>query len=156
MKPSRRRVLAAVLVVSAGLGAGLAAGGQVAGCLGPLGVTPIQCAKATGIVPTVGPALPLFTLAAALGTLILVPVPADRRRGTTMAGGLCAVVAAMVFATAWESTWTGVDSAGTMLSIPRPLDLGALAAVAILAATVGALGWAFVVGPIHGRRAARA
>jgi hypothetical protein len=156
MRPSRRRVFAAVLVIGFGLGALVFAGGQVAGCLGPLGVTVIQCAKATGIVPTVGPGLPLCVLAVALCVFILVPIPAGRRRGATIAAGLSAVAVAAAFATAWERTWTGVDSAGRMLAIDRPLDLGAMAAVAILAATVGALGWAFLVEPIRARLPARA
>ncbi len=155
MKLSRARISTALVVVLAGLGALVFAGGQVAGCLGPLGVTPIQCAKATGIVPTVGPGLPLCALALLSGVLILVPIPAERRRGATIAAGLAAGIVAVVFAAAWERTWTGVDSAGRLLSIDRPLDLGALAAVAFLAAAAGALGWTVLVAPIRMRLAPR-
>jgi hypothetical protein len=155
MKPSRRRVLASLVVVLAGLSALVVAGGHVAGCLGPIGVTQIQCAKAMGFIPTVGPGLPLCLLAVALGLLILYPIRAGRRRGATIAAGLAGGVVAAAFATAWERTWTGVDSAGRMLSIDRPLDLGAVAAVAILAATAGGLAWGRVVPPSRTRLAGR-
>src|SRR5258706_15709997 len=81
-----RRVLAAILIFVAGLGVLVFAGGQVAMCLGPLGVTPIQCAKVTGIVPTTPIAVPLFALAIASGVLLLAPIPAGRRRTAVVAG----------------------------------------------------------------------
>ncbi len=56
-----------------------------------------------------------------------------------------------MFAAAWERTWTGVDSAGRALSVDRPLDLGAVATVAILAGAVAGLGWTFLVAPIRAR-----
>jgi hypothetical protein len=155
MSPSGHRVPAAVVAIFAGLGAFLFGGGRVAGCLGPLGVTPIQCAKALGFVPTVGPGLPLCLLGVALGLLVLFPIPAGRRLPAVIAGGLSAAVASAAFAAAWDRTWTGVDSTGTILSIDRPLDLGALAAAAILAATAGALVRGRVVASVGGRRAAR-
>jgi hypothetical protein len=149
----RRRVLAAAVVVLAGIGALLLAGGRVAGCLGPLGVTPIQCAKATGFVPTVGPGLPVAALAISIGLALLAPIPAGRRRGAIVAGAIGALAAAATFAVAWDRTWTGVDAGGQMLSIDRPLDLEALATAAILAAVGGAEGWALLSGPVQSRLA---
>jgi hypothetical protein len=83
-----RRVLAAILIFVAGLGELIFAGGQVAMCLGPLGVTPIQCAKVTGIVPTTPIAVPLFALVIASGVLLLAPVRAGRRRTALVAGAI--------------------------------------------------------------------
>ncbi|MEA2544874.1 MAG: hypothetical protein QOI09_147, partial [Chloroflexota bacterium] len=60
MSRTARRVLAAIVIVLAGVGELVFAGGQVHMCLGPLGVTPIQCVKVTGIVPTTSLAVPLF------------------------------------------------------------------------------------------------
>ncbi len=154
MKPSRRRLAAALGAFLAGVGAFVFAGGQVAGCLGPLGVTPIQCAKALGMVPMVGPGLPLAALGVAAGIAFLVPIPAGRRRGSVIAAGVTAGVAAAGFAALWDHSWTGVNSAGRMLSIDRPLDLGALAAAAVVAGLAGALAWAHVVVPIRARFAA--
>jgi hypothetical protein len=69
-----RRVLAVVLIAVAGLGELIFGGGNVAMCLGPLNVTPIQCAKVTGIVPTTPIAVPLFALAVAVGAMLLAPI----------------------------------------------------------------------------------
>ena len=151
MKPSRLRILTSCAVVLSGLSAFLFTGGRVAGCLGPLGVTEIQCAKALGFVPTVGPGLPLSALAVAVGLLLLAPIPAHCRRGAMIVAALAAGIVAASFAMVWERTWTGVDSAGRMLSIDRPLDLGALVAAAVLAAAVGAQAWARTAGPIRAR-----
>ena len=155
MKASRRRLVGALVVVLGGLVAPLFAGGRVAGCLGPLGVTEIQCAKALGFVPTVGPWLPLCLLAIAFGLALLFPVPAGQRREAGVAAGLAAGIVAAAFAMTWERTWTGIDSAGRMLSIDRPLDLGAMAAAAILPGVAGALAWGHVVPSIRTRLAAR-
>ena len=141
-----RRVLAAILIFVAGVGELIFAGGQVSMCLGPLGVTPIQCAEVTGIVPTTPMAVPLFALVVASGVLLLVPIQAGRRSTAVVAGAIAAGAAAIAFA-AWPRTWTGVDSAGAPVSIERPFDNGALATVLVIAATIGALGWAHAVGP---------
>jgi hypothetical protein len=142
-----RRDLAAILIFVAGVGVLIFAGGQVAMCLGPLGVTPIQCAKVTGIVPTTPIAVPLFALVIACGVLVLAPVPAGRRRMALAAGAIAAGAAAIAFVVLSPRTWTGVDSAGAPVSIDLPFDVGALATVVVIAATIGALGWVHLVGP---------
>lgn len=141
-----RRVLAAILIFVAGIGELVLAGGQVAMCLGPLGVTPIQCAKVTGIVPTTGIGVPLFALAVAVGLLLIAPISAGRRQRALRAGAVAAGGAAIAFAL-WPRTWTGVDSAGAPVSIVRPFDGFGLVTVAIIAATIGALAWAHLVAP---------
>ena len=147
-----RRVLAAILIFVAGVSELVFAGGQVAMCLGPLGVTPIQCAKATGIVPTTPIAVPLFALAIASGVLLLAPVRAGHRRTALVAGAIAAGVAGLAFVVLSPRIWTSVDSAEAPVSIDLPFDVGALATVVVVAATVGALGWAHVVGPALDRR----
>jgi hypothetical protein len=152
MRITRRRAVGALALVAAAVCGLVFGGGQVGMCLGPLGVTQIQCAKATGIVPTVGPGLPLCTFAAALAVVLIAPIPTSRLRPGVAVGALAAGVAAIVFAATWESTWTGLDSAGRMLAIERPLDLAALATAAIVGFVVGLMGWAHVIAPRLERR----
>ena len=141
------RVLVAIVILLTGTGAFIFAGGKVAGCLGPLGVTPIQCAKVTGIIPTIGLGLPVLAATAALAVLILVPTPPGRRRESALAALLGAGVAALAVVMSWERTWTGVDSAGRTISIDRPVDLAVVATAAVLAATAAGLASAFVGQP---------
>jgi len=145
MSSTTRRVLAAIVIVLAGAGELVFAGGQVAMCLGPLGVTPIQCAKVTGIVPTTTIAAPLFALAVAFGALLLAPVPSGRRVQAMTAGAVAAAAAAIAVAILAPRIWTGVDSAGVAVSIDLPFDGAALLTVVIAAATIAALGWVHLV-----------
>jgi hypothetical protein len=145
MSRTARRVLAAIVIVLAGVGELVFAGGQVHMCLGPLGVTPIQCAKVTGIVPTTPIAVPLFALALAFAAVLLAPVRSGRRVQALIAGAAAAGVAAFAFAVLSPRIWTGVDSAGASVSIDLPFDGAALVTVLIAAATVGGLGWVHLV-----------
>ena len=150
-----RRILAVFLIVLAGVGELIFGGGQVAMCLGPLNVTAIQCANVTGVVPTTPIGIPVVALAIAVGALLLAPVPANGRPRAILAGAVAAGASVILFAI-WPRTWTGVDSAGGPVSIERPFDGFGLTTVAIIAATVGALTWAHVVGPSLARlRSAR-
>ena len=151
MHLSRRRVVGALLLLVAGVATFLFAGGQVSMCLGPLNVTEIQCAKAIGRVPTVGHAPLAAALFTALGALIVAPIPARRRLGAVGAALIAAIGTAVAFVATWESVWTGVDSAGAPVSMDRPLDVDALATAVVVAATLGAMAWAHVVGPLATR-----
>ena len=145
MSRTARRVLAAIVIVLAGVGELVFAGGQVHMCLGPLGVTPIQCAKVTGIVPITSVAVPLFALALAFAAVLLAPVRSGRRVAALIAGAVAAGAAAIAFAVLSPRTWTGVDSAGAPVSIDLPFDGAALVTVIVAAATIGALGWVHLV-----------
>ena len=145
MSRLRLRVLAAIAIVVAGIGELIFGGGQVAMCLGPLGVTPIQCAKATGIVPTTPMAVPLFALAIAISAVLVAPVPSGRRVQALRAGAIAAASGAIAFIVAAPRIWTGVDSAGAPVSIDLPFDTPALLSVVVAAATIGALGWIHLV-----------
>ena len=85
------RVLVAIVILLAGTGAFIFAGGKVAGCLGPLGVTPIQCAKVTGIIPTIGLVGAPIILLSATATIF------GGWAQTSSAGVLCALPVAV-----WE------------------------------------------------------
>ena len=145
MSRTARRVLAAIVIVLAGVGELVFAGGQVHMCLGPLGVTPIQCAKVTGIVPITSVAVPLFALALAFAAVLLAPVRSGRRMEALTAAAVAAGAAAIAFGVLSPRTWTGVDSAGAPVSIDLPFDGAALVTVIVAAATIGALGWVHLV-----------
>jgi hypothetical protein len=145
MSRTRHRVLAAIVIVLAGAGELIFAGGQVAMCLGPLGVTPIQCAKVTGIVPTTPMAVPLFALAIAFAALLLAPVPSGRRVQALLVGAGAAAAASIAFVVLSPRIWTVVDSAGAPVSIDLPFDTAALITVVVIAATIGALGWVHLI-----------
>jgi hypothetical protein len=108
-------------------------------------VTPIQCAKATGIVPTTPMAVPLFALAIAISAVLVAPVPSGRRVQALRAGAIAAASGAIAFIVAAPRIWTGVDSTGAPVSIDLPFDTPALLSVVVAAATIGALGWIHLV-----------
>jgi hypothetical protein len=145
MSRLRHRVLAAIVIVIAGVGELIFAGGQVAMCLGPLGVTPIQCARATGIVPTTPIAVPLFALALAIGAMLVAPALSGRRVQALLAGAVAAASGAIAYIVSAPRIWTGVDSAGASVSIDLPFDTPALLTVVVATATIGALGWVHLV-----------
>jgi hypothetical protein len=85
MSPSARVGVAALLVLLGVTAFGLL-GGQIQACLGPLGVTAVQCFKATGVVPDVGIGLPVLALTIAVATIVVAPVPAGRRGRSSSVG----------------------------------------------------------------------
>ncbi|MCJ7711386.1 MAG: hypothetical protein MUQ32_11235, partial [Chloroflexi bacterium] len=133
------RVLVAGILVLLGATAALFFGGQVGMCLGPLGVTAVQCAQATGVVPDVGLGLPFLALMISLATFVIAPVPAGRRLRVLVAGILGGAIGAAAFLALRPLTMEGFDSNGTWISIPRPLDPYVLATAIILAALLGTI-----------------
>lgn len=137
MSRSARALVAAVLVL---LSAVLwLLGGTIQVCLGPLNVTAVQCAKAWGGPPDVGPALPLSALLISLAVFLIAPAPAGRRLRALVAGILGGAVGAAAFLALRPLTMEGFDSTGTWISIPRPLDPFALATAVILAALLATI-----------------
>ena len=133
------RVLVATVLVLLGAAAALFFGGRIGGCLGPLGVTAVQCARASGIVPDVGLGLPFLALMISLATFIIAPVPAGRRLRVLVASILGGAIGAAAFLALRPLTMEGFDSGGTWISIPRPLDAYALATATILTALLGTI-----------------
>ncbi len=134
-----RRVLVATVLVLLGVAAALFFGGRVGLCLGPLGVTPVQCAWASGIMPDVGLGLPFLAVMISLATFVIAPVPAGRRLRVLVAGSLGGAIGAAAFLALRPLTMEGFDSTGTWISIPRPLDPFALATAIILTALLGTI-----------------
>jgi hypothetical protein len=138
MSRSARVLVAAVLVLLGAMAVPFL-GSRIGGCLGPLGVTAVQCARASGIVPDVGLGLPFLALMISLATFVIAPVPAGRRLRVFVAGILGGAIGAAAFLALRPLTMEGFDSGGTWISIPRPLDAYALATAIILAALLGTI-----------------
>lgn len=131
------RILVAAVLVLLGATAALFFGGRIGGCLGPLGVTAVQSARASGIVPDVGLGLPFMALMISLATFVVAPVPAGRRLRVLAAGILGGAIGAAAFLALRPLTMEGFDSNGTWISIPRPLDTSALATAVVFGALLG-------------------
>ena len=138
MSRSARVIVAAVLVLLGAMAVPFL-GSRIGGCLGPLGVTAVQCARSSGIVPDVGLGLPFLALMISLATFVVAPVPAGRRLRVLVAGVLGGAIGAAAFLALRPLTMEGFDSGGTWMSISRPLDPYALATAIILAALLGTI-----------------
>lgn len=139
-RPLRIRLALAVLLIGSGLSAWLFMGVQVGSCLGPLGVTQVQCVEATGIYPTAGWGTPMFAVTLALAANVLLP-------GLMRPGGPVAIAAlggAAIGASAYLAfrplRLEGLTSYGEFLSLPLPVDPPAVVAVAVATATASVVG----------------
>ena len=133
------RVIVAINLVLLGAAAALFFGGRFGMCLGPLGVTEVQCARATGVVPDIGIGLPVLALTIAVATFVVAPVPVGRRLPVLICGILGGATGGAAFLVLRPRTMEGFDSGGTWISIPRPLDTGALAIAVVFGALLGTI-----------------
>ena len=139
------RALGAGLLVLVGATAALYSLGTGSPCLGPLGVTAVQCAKAAGVLD-VGIGLPVFALTIAVATFIVAPVTAGRRWPVLVGGSLGGAIGGAGFLVLRPLTMEGFDSSGTWISIPRPLDTYALVTAVVFGALLGAIVMRLVLG----------
>lgn len=114
-------------------------GGQVGSCLGPLGVTEVQCIRATGITPTVGIALPIILALVALAALALFPVPRSKSLWAAIGGIAGAIVAAIGYLAFHPTSITGPTSTGEVITVQLPIDGPALVGAVVAGAAVVAL-----------------
>jgi hypothetical protein len=96
MSRSARVLVAAVLLLLGALAVPFL-GGRIQACLGPLGVTAVQCAQATGVVSDVGIGLPFLALMISLAIFVIAPVPARRRLRVLVAGLLGGAIGAAAY-----------------------------------------------------------
>jgi hypothetical protein len=138
---SRRstRFLVACVLVLLGATVAVLTGGQVHICLGPLGVTAVQCAKSWGIVDGVGHGLPFLALTTAVATFVVAPVPVGRRPRVLLGAIVGGAIGTAAFLALRPLTMEGFTSYGTWISVPRPLDVAALATVALVGALLGSI-----------------
>lgn len=135
--PSPGRAAWALLILAVGVVAAVFLPAPIAGCLGPLGVTAIQCAQATGILPSVGMGLPVLGGSALLAAVVGLPGAWSSWPRVTVWVGAGALLAAAAYLLLRPTTWSGPTSTGEIITLALPLDIGALAVAALLGATSG-------------------
>jgi|GEM_PF-4647470 hypothetical protein len=108
-------------------------------CLGPLGVTQVECIRATGAAPTFGPALPIIVGLVALAALVLFPVPRQQVSRAAIGGVAGAIVGTIGYLALHPTTMTGPTSTGEIITVQLPIDWSLLVAGLIAGAGVLAL-----------------
>jgi hypothetical protein len=140
MSPVVRLLVAGALLLL-GLTAVLFLTGERGACLGPIGVTEVECAATTGIVTTLGFGVPAFFASVFAAVLVLSPMAAQAGLRVLPAAIFGGLTAGLAFVALRPVTMEGLTWSGSWASIPRPLDPGALATAMVLGAFVGALVW---------------
>jgi len=135
------RVLVAAALVLIGMTATIFLGGERGACLGPLGVTEVECAQTTGIVPSFGIGLPILAVALAGSVFVLAPVSADARVPVIAAGIVGGAIGGLAFLALRPQTMDGLTSSDSWISIARPLDENALATAIVVGAFAGSYLW---------------
>jgi hypothetical protein len=130
--------------------AAIVLGPQVPMCLGPIGVTAIQCDAALGRTPTAGPALPVIVSIFGAAALLVVG-PFRDRRAAAVGAALGAMIGGGGYLRLRPTEMHGPISNGAVISIALPVDPPALVA-AVLAGAVGGIVVAVVLARA-GRRA---
>lgn len=121
------------VLLAAGAFALLFGGGEIVACIGPIGVTPVECAANTGRLPHGTLAQPLCALAlVAAGALIV-----GLRRSEILPAAIGLVVGLpvglAVYLVARPDVLSGYTSRGEFLTIPLPPDPNVAAMSALLA-----------------------
>lgn len=141
----------AFLILAVGLVAVVFLPATYAACLGPLGVTGVQCAAATKTFPSIGFGIPVLAasvlLAAVVGIRELL-IPLASRIAALAIG---AALASGAYLGLRPTSWTDAISTGEVITVALPLDVGALATAAVLGGSMG-----LIVAWLIGRRRAAA
>jgi hypothetical protein len=136
---STRQILAVVAIAFAAFAVLYAGGPMIGPCLGPLGVTVVQCARASGVFPDVGIGVPIAVLAVAIAALLLAAPPRSRWLWSSMAALVGAGAAAIGYVIVAPKTMEGFVSSGEFITIDRPVDQNALASLAFAGALIAFL-----------------
>jgi hypothetical protein len=139
VRRSTRQILAVVAIAFGAFAVLYAGGTRIGPCLGPLGVTVVQCARASGVFPDVGIGVPIAVLAVAVAALLLAAPARSRWLWSSMAALVGAGAAAIGFVIVAPRTMEGFISSGEFISIPRPVDQNALASLAFAGALIAFL-----------------
>lgn len=121
------------------------AGPQVPGCLGPLGVTAVQCWAASGRTPELGLGVPLLSAALTGAALAATGLPRPPRAAAAM-GAAGALVGAGIYLALRPTAMTGPTSYGAVISVGLPLDYAG-----VLAAGIAGAGLALAASAVLGR-----
>ena len=138
---TRRRLEVAAALVLVGLVVAVFGGTEVGGCLGPLGVTEIECMRASGRRPTTGLGALVLAIAACAAALIALPIGRAHRHGAIVAAAGAAAVAAIGYHLFRPISMTGPTSTGEVITVDVPIDLRALLAVVVIGGTAAAVLW---------------
>jgi hypothetical protein len=134
------RWLAASWLVFFGLIAARLTSGQFPGCLGPLGVTHVECIAASGIAPTDWFGPPMAVLAFAAAWLTVRPLPRRHWRRVVVAGLVGFLVGEVAYFAIRTRMIEGPTSTGHWAVVTLPPD-----GYAMLASALG-VGLAFAIG----------
>ncbi len=131
------------MILAMGLLAAVFLPSPVGGCLGPIGVTGIQCAKATGIYPSVGPGMPILGASLLFAAVVGIPEsPIGWRR--LLVAGAGAGIGIAVYIWLRPTTWSGPTSTGEVITVALPFDLSALVVAGLVGASAAlVLDWAW-------------
>ena len=136
----RSRVIVAVgLVILGALAIAFLFGGPAASCLGPIGVTAVECIRSSGIAPNVGIGLPIGVAILVGAALLVLPVARNGRRGALVGGALGAVAGTLAYLAFRATTMTGPTSTGDVITVELPIDVYAAVAAALAACGLGAV-----------------
>ena len=139
MSRSARAILTILLLAFGSTAALLFGGARVGPCLGPLGITVVECARATGVLPELGPAEPVATAAFLALSIVIAPLP-----GRSLLSLVAVVVGAGSLGAATylairPRVLEGFDSRGEWISLARPIDSNTMVATIFLTALIGVL-----------------
>jgi hypothetical protein len=137
MREGRRAIVGIAILLAGGAIASMFGGGGVGTCLGPLGVTEVQCAQKTGMVPNVGLGMPGLAASVTLALIVLVPVRRGDRAQAVVASAAGAMAAGLLYLALTPRTLEGFDSRGQWLTVGRPLDAWAVATAFMVGAATG-------------------
>jgi len=127
----------AFLILGVGVVALVFLPASTAGCLGPLGVTAIECAGRTGIMPTLAAGAPVFAASVLLAAVVGLrgSLPTTGRAIAAIAIG--AIVTTAAYLMLRPTSWSGATSTGEVITLALPLDQLAVATTAMLGAAAG-------------------
>lgn len=132
------RLAAGLAVAVAATLAALIFGGPSMGfCMGPLGVTAVQCAAHGGNLPTTGALPAMVVVSCAAGVLVVWRV--ERSRLDLVVGGCAALLGALAYELTRPTVLEGPDVDGTWLSLPMPSEPWSLASWALAGAALALL-----------------
>ena len=108
------------------------------GCLGPLGVTAIQCYAANDMTPSAGASLPISVLIAGAALLVITGRPRSWRLAVALAA-LGVMGGGLAYLLLRPTEMSGPISTGAVITLSLPVDPPALLAAAVAGAFAGIL-----------------
>lgn len=134
-----RRLAVAVGLLLLGILAFAMLAGPVGRCLGPLGVTPVQCASMGGGFPSDWTGIPFVALSVLAAVLVISPLAREHRTPAVIGAVVAGAALGIGYLLLRAQTMEGFTSSGAWISIPRPVDLHAFLGAVVLGGMGGML-----------------